>query len=175
MSLELALILQMVLMLAGMGTMLFLILSMLSFLYGAPFVSSRRETVEAALRMAKLKKGDVFYDLGSGDGRVVLAASSLGAKATGVEINPFLWLWAASRSVLSGGKANFLLASFFDVNLRDADAVFVYTWQGTNEKLQGKLRDELRKGARVVSHRFTFPGWKPAAEDEKNRLFLYVK
>ncbi len=171
----LILVLQILFMLAGCAVAFFFLFSCLSFLYGAPFVTSDRRAVDAALKLAKLKKDEWFYDLGSGDGRVVLAASKLGAKAVGVEINPFLWLLGACRSVLSGRKANFLLQSFYDVDLRDADVVFVYTWQGTNEKLEGKLRRELKKGARVVSHRFTFPGWKPAAKDDERKLLLYVK
>ena len=161
-------------MLAGAGAMLFLLLSTLSFLYGAPFVMTDRKAVDAALKMAGVKKGDVFYDLGSGDGRVVFAAAALGAKATGVEINPTLWMWSACRSVLGKSRANFILASFFDVNLRDADVVFVYTWPKTNEKLQAKLERELKKGARIISHRFTFPGWKPVATDDGQKLFLYI-
>jgi len=159
----------------AIAAMLFILLSALSFLYGAPFVPADPEAVSAALKLAKLRKGERFYDLGSGDGRAVLAASDLGAKAVGVEINPLLWLWGACRSVFSGRKANFLLLSFYDVDLRNADVVFIYTWQWTNEKLEGKLKRELKKGARVVSHRFTFPNWKPAAEDRERRLLLYVK
>ena len=175
MSLDILLLAEVLLMLFGGAAMLFVLLSTLSFISGAPFVTTRREVVEAALELAKVKKGEWFFDLGSGDGRVVFAAQGLGAKAVGVEINPVLWLWSACVSVLKGNGANFLLHSFYDVNLRNADVVFVYTWQGTNEKLEKKLMDELRKGARVVSHRFTFPHWKPAARDGKNRLLLYVK
>lgn len=155
--------------------MLFLLLSSFSFLYGAPFVSSDAKVVEAALRLAKLKKGERFYDFGSGDGRVVFAASDLGAKAVGVEINPLLWLWGACVSILTQKNASFLLQSFFDVDLRDADVVFLYTWQWTNEKLEGKLKRELKRGARVVSHRFTFPNWKPAARDEEHKLALFIR
>ena len=175
MSIELFLLLQILLMSAGCAVALFLLLSCLSFLYGAPFVPSDRRAVDAALKLAKLGKGEWFYDLGSGDGRAVFAASGLGAKAVGVEINPVLWLWGACLSVIMRRKASFIRANFFDVDLRHADVVFIYTWQGTNEKLEGKLESELKKGARVVSHRFTFPGWKPGARDVKNRLILYVK
>ena len=175
MSFEIYLLAEILLMLAGGAAMLFLLLSSLSFLYGAPFVSTDAGTVRAALRLSRLKKGERFYDLGSGDGRAVFAASEIGAKAVGVEINPVLWLWSACASILRKKGESFLLQSFYDVHLWDADAVFIYTWQGTNNKLEKKLKLELKKGARVVSHCFIFPNWKPAKIDKRHKLFLYVK
>lgn len=172
---ELVLLAEIFLMLLGVFIALFFLLSMLSFLFGAPFVSSGREEIRAALKLARLKKDEKFYDLGSGDGRVVFAAASLGAKAVGVEINPVLWLWSSLIAFVSRRRAKFVLGNFFNVNLRDADVVFLYTWQGTNERIEGKLRKELKKGARVVSHCFKFANWKPSALDDERRLLLYVK
>lgn len=172
---EFLLLLQIALMLAGVCIALFFLLSMLSFLFGAPFVSSGSGVAGAALKLARLKKGEKFYDLGSGDGRVAFAAAALGAEAVGVEINPVLWLLSTLIAFVSRRRARFVLGNFFSVNLRDADVVFLYTWQGTTERIEGKLKRELKKGARVVSHRFKFANWKPSASDDERRLLLYVK
>ena len=81
-------------MLIGASIALFFLFSTVSFLFGAPFVSCGRVVAGAALKLAKLKKGERFCEMGSGDGRVVFAAASLGAEAVGIEINPRLWLWS---------------------------------------------------------------------------------
>lgn len=172
---ELLLAAEIILLLAGLLVMLVLIFSMLSFAYGAPLVTSGRDVGRAALRLARLKPGEKFYDLGSGDGRVVFIAASLGADAVGIEINPVLWLWSSLVAFFSGSRARFVRGNFFSTSLRGADVVFLYTWQGTNEKIEGKLRKELGKGARVVSHRFKFVKWKPAESDAERRLLMYVK
>ena len=123
--------------------------------------------VERVMKLAGLKKGQVFYDLGSGDGRLVIAAALRGAKAYGVEIDClrvwysrfFIWLWRLS------GNAKIMDKNFFEVDLSKADVVSVFLLQETNQKMKDKLKKELKKGAKVISCTFTFDGWKPVETD----------
>jgi len=163
--------------LLALGTVILVLLglSTLSYFLGAPYYVTKHEVVEKAVKLAETRKGEKFYDLGSGSGRVVRKAAEAGADAIGVEINPAYYLWAQAKKVLRGGKERYLLQSFHTVDLRDADVVYLYTWQKTNQRLQKKLWKELKPGARVVTLAFTLPNWKPAKTDKKNLLYLYKR
>jgi predicted RNA methylase len=130
---------------------------------GAPFVPLEPEVVEEVMKLAQIKKDDVFYDLGSGDGRLVLAAALRGAKeAYGIEIDPLrvfysrLWL-----KIMRCQNAKILKQNIFETNLSGATVVTLYLLQETNDKLAEKLKKELPKGARVISIAFSLPGWEP--------------
>lgn len=141
--------------------------------HGAPFVPLEPDVVESALRMAKVKKGDVFYELGSGDGRLVIAAALRGAKAVGVELSwtrviySRFWIFLLRLQK----NAKIIHKNFFDINLSDADVVCLFLLQETNEKIQNKLKKELKKGTRVVSVAFTFPNWEPEAIDLNGPIY----
>lgn len=142
---------------------------------GAPFVAMEPEVVERVMKIAGIKKGEVFYDLGSGDGRLVIAAALHGAKAFGIEID-FLrvwysrvWIWLLRLSK----NARIFKKNIFEVDLSNADIVCLYLLPETNEKIQNKLEKELKKGTRVVSVAFTFPGWKPEKIDPKGTIYLW--
>jgi len=135
--------------------------------FGAPFVPLEPEIVERVMLHAAIKPGDVFYDLGSGDGRIVVAASLRGAQAYGVEIDKSkvlysrVWLFMLRLNK----TAEIIHQDFFKVNLSKADIVCLFLLQDTNEKLQEKLEKELKKGAKVISVAFTFPKWQPEIID----------
>ena len=122
------------------------------------------ETVAEMLRLADLKKEDVLYDLGSGDGRIPLeAAKKYGVRAVGVEIKPQLVEEANKRAKDEGvGKlARFVQADLFRINLREATVVTLYLSDSLNERLRPKLLRELRPGSRIISHDFRMGDWQP--------------
>ena len=128
---------------------------------GAPWVPTAGETVNKMLSMAGVKSGDVVYDLGSGDGRVVVtAAKRFHATSVGVELNPLWVLWTRLKVTFLGlrGKTKVVWGNFFKVDFSNADVVTLYLIQNTNDKLESKLKEQLKPGSRVVSHVFTFNG-----------------
>ena len=122
------------------------------------------ETIDEMLRLANLKKGDVLYDLGSGDGRIPLeAAKKYGVRAVGVEIKPQLVEEANKRAKDEGvgDLAHFVQADLFRMNLREATVVTLYLSDSINERLRPKLLKELRPGSRIISHDFRMGDWQP--------------
>lgn len=145
--------------------------------FGAPFVPMEPEVIEYVMKLANLKPGDVFYELGSGDGRLVIAAALRGANATGVEIDRFRVLYSrAWIYLLRLHHARILQQNIFNVNLSDANVVCMYLLQSTNEKLMSKLVQELKPGTRVISVAFTLPNWRPIKVDPHGTVYgpIYV-
>jgi precorrin-6B methylase 2 len=145
----------------------------------APFVPSPAEVIRKMLDMAHPAKGEILYDLGCGDGRIVMmAARDYLVKAVGVEIREDLASTAQGEIKKSNleGKAEIIQANFFDVDLSKADVVALYLTTSGNEKLKPKFEKELRLGSRVVSHDFTIPGWTPietSGELSGHTIYLY--
>jgi ubiquinone/menaquinone biosynthesis C-methylase UbiE len=132
----------------------------------APFVQTPVEVAKKMLEISQIKSGEVLYDLGCGDGRlIILAAKDLGARATGIELREDLIERARTeiKKLNLEGKVNVIQGNFFDVPISDADVVTLYLTSSANERLRPKLEAELKRGARVVSHDFKVPGWKPSA------------
>ena len=146
-------------------------------LLGAPWVPTSGETVNGMLSMAGVNSGEVVYDLGSGDGRVIIAASKrFHAKSVGVELNPLWVLWTRLKVAVLGltGKTKVVWGNFFNVDLSKADVVTLYLIQNTNDKLEPKLKEQLKPGSRVVSHVFTFNDWNPVKTDADLQIYLYI-
>lgn len=141
-----------------------------------PYIPTPNEVVAVMLDMAELKAGERLIDLGSGDGRIPIAAARRGASALGVEINPRLVARARSLAEFDGqsDRARFQLADLFTVSLRDADVVTLYLLPQVNERLRPKLLVELRPGARVVSHAFDMGDWAPDASRKVGSSSLYL-
>jgi predicted RNA methylase len=130
----------------------------------APFVPSPAQVVQYMLKLADLKPGEVFFDLGAGDGRtVIMASKSFGARSVGVELREDLAKKALSTIHESGlsNRVTIVNGDMFSVNLTSADVVFLYLTTSANEKIRPKLEQDLRKGVRVVSHDYEIVGWKP--------------
>jgi SAM-dependent methyltransferase len=145
-------------------------------LRGAPWVPTPMDKVHRMLTMAEVGPGDVVYDLGCGDGRtIVTAARRYGASAVGIEIDPLRYLWCQMLITVLRLRAEVRVvhADFFTQDLSGADVVTCYLLQSTNERLVGKLRQELRPGARVVSSDFTFPTLRMLRLDSDAGLYLY--
>jgi SAM-dependent methyltransferase len=147
-------------------------------LYGVPWVPTREARIRRALQLAKLQPGETLYDLGAGDGRVLLmAAKEFGARAVGIEIGPVQYALGWLRILFSGSrhKVRLRCGNFFRANVSQADVVFVYLTSSQTVRLQGKLERELQPGARVVSVAADFPGWQPEHTDREALIFLYQK
>jgi len=163
------------------GLLLILVgIAMLSILWtssrGAPWFPTPRVTGHKMLAMAGVRPGEAVYDLGSGDGRVLFAAARhFGAQAVGIELDPFRYLWTQLLIILLGvrGQVRVVWGDLFGQDLSQADVVTVYLLPAANARLMIKLRQELRPGARVVSYKFFFPGWRPVSIDEEDQLYLY--
>jgi len=130
----------------------------------APYIPTPQLIVEKMLEAAHIKPGDVVYDLGSGDGRIVItAAQQFGARGVGVEIQPDLCRKATDKIKDLGlqDKVRMLEDSALHVDLHEADVVTMFFLTSSNERLKPNLEKYLKKGARVVSNQFPITGWKP--------------
>ena len=117
------------------------------------------------LRLASLRRGETLFDLGAGDGRVIIeAARRFGANAIGVEINPANISRIRERLAATRTKAQLIEADMFKVDLTSADVITIYLSASANTKLVPKLNAELKRGTRVVSLDYPLPGWQPKRE-----------
>jgi hypothetical protein len=129
--------------------------------------------VQEMLRLANIKKEDVLYDLGSGDGRIPITAAQLyGIRAVGIEINPRI-IWVAEERARGLGvtdRVRFINADMFTADIREATIVTLYLSRKLNLLLRPKLLRELRPGTRIISHDFDMGDWKP---EQKVRVPWY--
>ena len=131
----------------------------------APYVSTPYEVIEEMLRLAALRSDDLLYDLGCGDGRIVIeAARRYGARGVGVDIDPARIAEANAAAARAGvsGRVRFLVQDFFKTDLSEATVVALYLFSELNARLKPKFQAELRPGARIVSHEFGIGDWAPA-------------
>jgi precorrin-6B methylase 2 len=128
------------------------------------YVPTPPEVVEAMLKVANVKAGDVVYDLGCGDGRIVVtAAQKYGARGVGIDIDPQR-IKEANENVQKAGvgdKVKIMQADLFETSLSEATVVTLYLLPSLNVKLMPKLMKELKPGTRIVSHAFDMGDWKP--------------
>jgi 16S rRNA A1518/A1519 N6-dimethyltransferase RsmA/KsgA/DIM1 with predicted DNA glycosylase/AP lyase activity len=132
--------------------------------------------VHKMLQMAKVGTDDLVYDLGCGDGRIIVtAARRYGARAVGIELDPLRYLWCQLLITVLGlrDRVQIIFGNFFKQDLSAADVVTCYLMRDTNKKLQGKFKDELSPNTRVVSNYFAFPALQIVGEDKEKKLYLY--
>jgi ribosomal protein L11 methylase PrmA len=140
------------------------------------YVPTPQEVVEDMLRLANVRKGDVLYDLGSGDGRIAItAAKKYGIKATGIDIDPERIREAKENAKKAGvtDLVQFRQEDLFQANFRDATVVTLYLLPDLNVKLRPKLWNELKPGTRIVSHQFDMGKWKPEKTLESEGRTIY--
>jgi SAM-dependent methyltransferase len=141
------------------------------------FVPTPSDVIDAMLRLAGVTADDVVYDLGSGDGRIVIAAAEkYGARGVGVEIDPQL-VRAAERRARKRGvadKVTFVKGNLFTADISSATVVTLYLSGSINRRLAPKLMRELKPGARVVSHRFDMYDWRPDQEAKVGGRNVYL-
>jgi len=137
--------------------------------YIAPFVPTPEEVVARMLELAEIKAGDVLYDLGSGDGRIVIAAAkNYSIKAVGFEIDPAL-AEESRRKIKLEGLENLVEIREQDIQLVDlspASVVTMYLYPSANIRLRRAIQSQLKPGSRVVSHQFDMGDWTPLKTEQ---------
>jgi tRNA G37 N-methylase Trm5 len=141
------------------------------------YVPTPQTVVEAMLKIANVKPGDIVYDLGSGDGRIpITAVQKFGAtSATGIDIDPQRIKEAnenAQKAKVTD-KVRFLNQDLFTYNFSDATVITLYLLPSLNEKLRPKLQAELKPGTRIVSHAFSMGDWKPEKTETVDDRVIY--
>lgn len=149
------------------GFVIFFFYMCVASVTGAPYVPTKTPTADAMIRLSGIKKGDIVYDLGSGDGKLLRLAANRGARAFGYEINPLLVLWANLRHAPTRWK------NFWNADIRDADVVFIYLLPWKMERLARKLKTECKKGTIIVSNSFIFPGWNIVRQDRARHVYVF--
>ena len=145
---------------------------------GAPWAPTPMSVVHKMLTLAEAGPDDLVYDLGCGDGRMIItAARRYGSRAVGIELDPLRYLWCQLLITILGlrGQVRIVFGDFFKQDLGDADVVTCYLLQDTNNMLEKKLTRELHPGARVVSNYFTFPNLQLVRQDEEAELYMYLQ
>lgn len=143
------------------------------------FVPTPEKVVDEMLKLAKVQKNDVVYDLGCGDGRlVVTAAKQYGARGVGIDINPERIKESQENAVKNGvtNLVTFRNEDLFEANIKDATVVTLYLLQSLNVKLKPKLFRDLKPGTRIVSQTFDMGDWKPDKQIEVDgrRVYLWI-
>jgi precorrin-6B methylase 2 len=146
------------------------------------FVPTPKKIVQAMLRLASLRRGETLFDLGAGDGRVIIeAARRFGANAIGVEIDPANISRIKERLAATGTRASLIEADMFNIDLTSADVIAIYLSESANAKLAPKLTAELKPGTRIVSLDYPLPGWPAKRELQveasgiARTIYLYKK
>lgn len=140
------------------------------------FVPTPTEVVDAMLAMAQVKPGDVLYDLGSGDGRIPIAAArKFGVRAVGIDIDPQRIKEARANAKAANveDKVTFRQEDLFKTDFSEASVVTLYLLDTLNEKLRPRLLAELKPGTRIVSHAFRMGDWEPQKTQDVNGSMIY--
>jgi 16S rRNA A1518/A1519 N6-dimethyltransferase RsmA/KsgA/DIM1 with predicted DNA glycosylase/AP lyase activity len=159
--------------LISIGALLVAIILLFPIIRGAPYLPSSNEAVQRIIAISDIKPGEKAVDLGSGDGRIVIAFAKAGAEAHGYEVNPFL-VWLSKRNIQKAGlsgKAFIHWGDFWNKDLSTFSIVSVYGIERIMVNLEKKLRRELKAGAKVISNKFIFPTWPYVKKD--GNIYLY--
>ena len=158
--------------------LLFLFLGTFAYagILAAPWFPTWSRDMQRFLKLADIRPGQKFYDLGCGDGKLVFAAAGVGAEAVGFEIALLPYLLAVTRSFYIK-NARIKFKNFWNENLADADIVYVFLTPKANPRAKAKLKHELRKGTKVIAYTFLIDGWTPTRVDRENGrppIYLYT-
>lgn len=141
-----------------------------------PYVPTPQPVVDKMLELAAVTKDDIVYDLGSGDGRIVItAAKKYGVRGVGVDIDPERIKEANANAVLAGvaDRVKFIEQDLFKTDLKEASVVTLYLLPEVNLRLRPKLWSELKPGTRVISHAFDMGDWEPMQKVEVQGTAIY--
>jgi len=148
----------------------------------APWVPLWKKDVRRMLKLAEVKPGEIVYDLGAGDGRIVIiAGQEFGAKAIGYEIAILPYLAARAKIFLKGlsKSVSVKYRNFYKENLASADVICVFLGKDAMKKLSPKFKNELKPGCRIVSYCFSLPDWQPKMVDKPGEkittVYVYQK
>ena len=141
-----------------------------------PYVPTPQEVVDRMLDLAKVKDGEMLYDLGSGDGRIVITAAKRGARGVGIDLNPERIKEARANAKEAGveDRVKFKNTDLFKADFSDADVVTLYLLPSVNRELRPQLWKQLDVGTRVVSHAFDMgPEWPPERTEKVDNKTIY--
>ncbi|MEN3278741.1 MAG: hypothetical protein V7631_4531 [Massilia sp.] len=141
-----------------------------------PYVPTPQAVVDRMLKLAEVGKNDVLFDLGCGDGRIVVTAAKMGARCTGIDIDPERIAEAKENAKKAGvtDRVTFRQANLFDTDLSSATVVTLYLLPTINTKLRPQLWKQLKVGSRVVSHAFDMgPEWPPEKTETVDGRTIY--
>lgn len=166
--------------------------NIISIFYGCPYVMMDKKVIREALKLAGLKKGDVFYDLGCGRGDVLIEAAKIGAKCTGIEISPYYYIYAKLRlffilsllpknrssenwGVNNKRKIEIKMQNILSVDLSNVDVVYCYLLPKFLKKLTSKFNKEMKPGSRLISVGFPITELKNEKKYniENRKLYIY--
>jgi predicted RNA methylase len=142
---------------------------------GGPWVPSSMQIVNRMMELAEVNPDDVVYDLGCGDGRIILtAALRYHARAVGIEIDPLRYLWCQFLITIlfQRKRIRIIFGNFYKMNLSEADVVMCYLMPDALVKLENKFRQELQSETRVVTNKYIFPTLDMVREDGNARLYI---
>jgi hypothetical protein len=149
------------------------LLATLLSVYCAPFVPTDNRKMDTMIKMADLKSGMKFYDLGAGDGRILIKAEQLGAKAVGYEVSFPLILTYYFKKIRYKLKAKMYWKSLWRADVSDADVIFVYLLVKPMKRFFKIIYPQLKTGTKIISNTFEIPGIK--AKKIENGVYLYIK
>lgn len=156
------------------ATLFVIFVLLLPVTMGAPYLAIDRAKLPIMISLANIQPGERAVDLGSGDGRIVMALAQAGAEAHGYEINPLL-VWLSRRNIRRAGltgRAFIHAKSFRLADFSKFQIVTVYGLKSIMRELEAKLQKELPPGGRVVSRLFRFPNWPP--QEQQDGVYLYA-
>jgi hypothetical protein len=169
-----------VLILYGLNILIF-ILALLWILvpvfYGLPAKPTSPDRIRRGLKLAGLQPHETLYDLGAGDGRVlIIAAKEFGAQAVGLEVGPMQIAVSWLRVLLNGirHKVRIEAGNYYKAEVSEADVVYVYATSREVRKLAPLLESQMKRGSRLVSISADFPKWEPSIFDEQDLIFIYT-
>ena len=159
----------------------FIFLISLVVFIASPYLGTPKDKIRRALKLASLKPGEHFYDLGSGDGRsLIIAVKEFQAQATGFELWHFLYLWSKISIFLHhcSSRAKVYWKDFYGADISQADVVFCFLTPRAYPHFEEKFARELKEGTRIVTFSSPLKFWKPqqvVTFPDKSKLFLYIK
>ena len=142
-----------------------------------PYVPTPQDVVDAMLKLAAVTKNDVVYDLGCGDGRIVVtAAKNYGARGVGIDIDPERIKEANANAQKAGvsDRVKFIEQDLFKTDFKEASVVTLYLLPDINLKLRPKLQSDLKPGTRIVSHAFDMGDWQPDKTENIEGRTIYL-
>jgi SAM-dependent methyltransferase len=142
-----------------------------------PYEPSPENVVEQMLKLADVHEGDIVYDLGCGDGRMVItAARQFGARGVGIDIDPQRIKESLENAKTAGvlDRVTFRNEDLFEADIKEATVVTLFLWRSVNLKLRPKLLRELKPGTRVVSHHWDMNDWKPEKQADADGHPIYL-
>ncbi len=144
--------------------------------FGAAWTPTPTETARRMLEIARVGRNDVVYDLGCGDGRIIIAACrEFKARAIGIEIEPikFALTWLKLKFLGLNGRASVRLGNIFNQDISNASVITVFLTDKANDRLRKESFKKLRPKTRVVTYLWTFADWEPIEVDARHKIYLY--